>query len=95
MALDASDVSRIAHLARLSVTGPESAEVAARLGSILAMVDRLQAVETSGIAPMAHPLDAVQPLRPDTVTEANRRDDYQRIAPATEAGLYLVPRVIE
>jgi len=95
MALNESDVEKIAHLARLSITAAERAEVTARLGSILGMVDRLQAAETAGITPMAHPLDAVQPLRPDVVTETDRRDAYQQIAPATEAGLYLVPRVIE
>jgi aspartyl-tRNA(Asn)/glutamyl-tRNA(Gln) amidotransferase subunit C len=95
MALNESDVEKIAHLARLSLNAAERGEVTARLGSILGMVDRLQAADTAGIAPMAHPLDAVQPLRPDAVSEADHRDDYQRIAPATEAGLYLVPRVIE
>ena len=95
MALSESDVEKIAHLARLSISAAERAEVTARLGSILGMVDRLQAADTAGVAPMAHPLDAVQPLRPDEVTEPDRRDDFQRIAPATEAGLYLVPRVIE
>lgn len=95
MALNERDVEKIAHLARLSLTDAERGEVTARLGSILAMVDRLQAADTAGIQPMAHPLDAVQALRPDAVTETDHRDDYQRIAPATEAGLYLVPRVIE
>lgn len=95
MALTESDVEKIAHLARLSVTERERAEVTARLTSILGMVDRLQAAATAGVQPMAHPLDAVQPLRPDEVTETNHRDVYQRIAPAVEAGLYLVPRVIE
>lgn len=95
MALTESDVEKIARLARLSISAAERGEVAGRLDSILGMVDRLQAAATAGVAPMAHPLDAVQPLRADRVTESNRRDDYQRIAPATENGLYLVPRVIE
>lgn len=95
MALTESDVEKIARLARLSITAAERGEVTSRLGSILGMVDRLQAAATAGVAPMAHPLDAVQPLREDRVTETNHRDDYQRIAPATESGLYLVPRVIE
>lgn len=95
MALTESDVEKIARLARLSINAAERGEVTARLGSILGMVDRLQAAATAGVAPMAHPLDAVQPLREDRVTETNHRDDYQRIAPATESGLYLVPRVIE
>jgi aspartyl-tRNA(Asn)/glutamyl-tRNA(Gln) amidotransferase subunit C len=95
MALTESDVEKIARLARLRVTAAERTEVTARLGSILGMVDRLQAAATDGVAPMAHPLDAVQPLRADEVTETNHRDDYQRIAPAVENGLFLVPRVIE
>lgn len=95
MALSESDVEKIARLARLDVTASERAEVTTRLGSILGMVDRLQAVDTTGVTPMAHPLDAVQPLRADRVTETNRRDDYQRVAPAVENGLFLVPRVIE
>jgi len=95
MALTESDVEKIARLARLSINAAERSEVTARLGSILGMVDRLQAAATAGVDPMAHPLDAVQPLREDRVTETNHRDEYQRIAPATESGLYLVPRVIE
>ncbi len=95
MALTESDVEKIARLARLRISATERAEVTARLGSILGMVDRLQAAATAGIEPMAHPLDAVQPLRADRVTEPDRRDEYQRIAPAVESGLYLVPRVIE
>lgn len=95
MALTESDVEKIAHLARLSVSEGERAEVTRRLGSILSMVDQLQAAATAGVEPMAHPLDAVQPLRTDAVTETDHRDDFQRIAPAVESGLYLVPRVIE
>lgn len=95
MALTESDVEKIAHLARLSVTEQERTEVAARLTSILGMVDRLQAVDTAGAEPLAHPLDATQPLRADQVTETDRRDDYQRVAPAVENGLFLVPKVIE
>ncbi|MFZ5757891.1 MAG: Asp-tRNA(Asn)/Glu-tRNA(Gln) amidotransferase subunit GatC [Pseudomonadota bacterium] len=95
MALTESDVEKIARLARLRMGAGERAEVTARLGSILGMVDRLQAAATAGVAPMAHPLDAVQPLRADRVTETDRREQYQRIAPATDSGLYLVPRVIE
>lgn len=95
MALTESDVRKIAHLARLEIDDAATAEVTTRLGSILAMVDRLQSAATAGVEPMAHPLDATQPLRADRVTESDHRDDYQRIAPATAEGLYLVPRVIE
>ncbi len=65
------------------------------MNSILGLVDQMQAVDTSGIEPLAHPLEASQRLRPDQVTESNQRDRYQAIAPATENGLYLVPKVIE
>lgn len=95
MALTENDVVKIAHLARLSITALERTEVTDRLSRILTMVDRLQAADADGVTPMAHPLDAVQPLRADIVTESNHRDEYQQIAPATENGLYLVPRVLE
>ena len=65
------------------------------LGNILDLVDQLGAADTDSVAPMAHPLDAVQRLRADEVTETNQREAFQAIAPATENGLYLVPRVIE
>lgn len=95
MALTAADVAKIAHLARLQLSTEEEGRVTDRLNDILGMIDRLQAVDTSGIEPMAHPMDATQPLREDVVSEVNQRDAYQAIAPATEAGLYLVPKVIE
>lgn len=95
MSLTAADVAKIAHLARLQLSADEQDAVTARLNDILHLVDQLQAADTAGVLPMAHPMDATQPLREDVVTEANRRDAYQAIAPATEAGLYLVPKVIE
>lgn len=95
MALELKDVAKIAHLARLQVTDAEIPAVTQRLSTILELIEQLQAAPTDGIEPMAHPTDAVQRLRPDVVTETNRRDDYQRIAPAVEDGLYLVPKVIE
>jgi len=95
MALDKEDVIKIAHLARLQVAEAEISATTERLSSILGMIEQLQAAPTDGIAPMAHPTDAVQRLREDVVTETNHRDDYQKIAPATEDGLYLVPKVIE
>lgn len=95
MALTAADVAKIAHLARLELTADEEGQVTARLNDILGLIDRLQAADTTGTKPMAHPMDATQPLRDDVVTETNHRDAYQKIAPATEAGLYLVPKVIE
>lgn len=95
MALTATEVAKIAHLARLQLTAEEEGQVTARLNDILGLIDRLQAADTAGIEPLAHPVDAVQPLREDVVTESNHRDAWQAIAPATEAGLYLVPKVIE
>jgi aspartyl-tRNA(Asn)/glutamyl-tRNA(Gln) amidotransferase subunit C len=88
-------VDHIAHLARLAVSEEEAADYVAKLSRILAMVDQLQQVDTAGVTPMAHPLDMVQRLRPDAVTEADQRELVQRNAPRVEEGLYLVPRVIE
>jgi aspartyl-tRNA(Asn)/glutamyl-tRNA(Gln) amidotransferase subunit C len=95
MALSPDQVGRIAHLARLQLDDNEAAKVTASLNNILGLIDQLQAADTQGIEPMAHPVDAVQHLRPDVVTETNQRERYQQIAPAVEAGCYLVPRVVE
>ena len=95
MALDKNDVEKIAHLARLQINDTDIAEVAQRISNILGMIDQMQSVDTSAVSPMAHPFDAGQRLRADQVTETNQRDFYQRIAPATQDGLYLVPKVIE
>lgn len=99
MALELTDVKRIAHLARIDISDEEAGQTLGQLNQFFSLVEQMQAVDTSGVAPLAHPLSAVremqQRLRDDVVTEANRRDDYQRPAPATEAGLYLVPKVIE
>lgn len=95
MALKEDDVAKIAHLARLQVTDAEQSALCSRLTTILDLIEQLQAAPTDGIEPMAHPLDAVQRLRPDQVSETNQRDAYQAIAPAVEDGLYLVPKVIE
>jgi aspartyl-tRNA(Asn)/glutamyl-tRNA(Gln) amidotransferase subunit C len=99
MSLSDDQVRRIARLARLEVTPAEVKPVADRLNRILGLIEEMRAVDTAGIEPMAHPLDAQLPegqrLRPDQVTEKDRRDDYQAVAPATQDGLYLVPKVIE
>lgn len=95
MALERSDVEKIAHLARLGLEEAEIQRTTETLNDILGLVDRMQAVDTDGIAPLAHPLEATQRLRADAVTEENHREAYQAIAPAVEAGLYLVPKVIE
>ena len=95
MALQHADVQRAAHLARLGLTDDEAARYVDDLGRILEMVDVLQSLDTTGVAPLSHPLDATQRLRADEVTESNQRDQFQRCAPAVEDGLYLVPRVVE
>jgi aspartyl-tRNA(Asn)/glutamyl-tRNA(Gln) amidotransferase subunit C len=89
------DVRRIADLARLEVTAEEVDAVHGKLAAIFRLIDELAAVDTTGIEPMAHVLDAVLPLREDRVTEPDRHALFQSVAPAVEDGLYLVPRVIE
>ena len=95
MALDKSEVEKIAHLARLHISDADAAEVATRITDILALIDQMQSVDTESVEPLAHPLDAVQRLRADAVTEQDQRDALQTLAPASEDGLYLVPKVIE
>lgn len=95
MSLGAEDVRRIAHLARLAIAEESVPAYVRELSSIMALVERMNAVDTEGVEPLAHPLDMVQRLRPDEVTEGDQRETFQTIAPLTEAGLYLVPRVIE
>ncbi len=95
MALDAADVEKIAHLARLGIDADAVPGYVRNLSNILAFVEQLDTADTAGVEPLAHPLEAIQRLRPDAVTEANERDAFQAIAPQTEGGLYLVPRVIE
>jgi len=88
-------VEKIAHLARIALSDDDVPATTAKLSGILGLIDEMQAVDTDGIAPLAHPLETTQRLRPDEVSETNQREAYQTIAPATEAGLYLVPKVIE
>lgn len=95
MALERCDVEKIAHLARLGLDEGDLPRITDALNSILGLVDQMQAVDTRGIEPLAHPLEASQRLRADVVTERNQRDAYQAVAPATQDGLYLVPKVIE
>lgn len=95
MSLDAAAVEKIAYLARLGIDPADAPGYAQNLSDILAFVEQLNAVDTAGVEPMAHPLDATQRLRADVVTEEDRRDRFQAVAPQTEAGLYLVPQVIE
>jgi aspartyl-tRNA(Asn)/glutamyl-tRNA(Gln) amidotransferase subunit C len=93
--VDRSDIAKLAELARIEISDAAADKVAQSIGDVLALIDQLQAADTDGVAPMAHPLDAVQRLRADAVTETNQRESFQAIAPATADGLYLVPRVIE
>jgi aspartyl-tRNA(Asn)/glutamyl-tRNA(Gln) amidotransferase subunit C len=95
MSLSPDDVRRIARLARIALQPAESAAVTERLNGVLAMVEQIRRVDTSGIEPMAHAQDVVQPLREDSVTETDQRERYQAVAPAVEDGLYLVPKVVE
>lgn len=95
MSLERSDVVSIAHLARLAIAEDDIPAYARNLSNILDLVAQMNAVDTSDVEPMAHPLDMAQRLREDVVTEADQRDKFQAIAPAVEAGLYLVPKVIE
>jgi aspartyl-tRNA(Asn)/glutamyl-tRNA(Gln) amidotransferase subunit C len=93
--LTPEDIERLCRLARVEITPAEIDDVSAKLSSIVAMVGELQAVDTTGVVPMAHPLDRPQRLREDRVTETDRHELYQRNAPAVERDLYLVPKVIE
>jgi aspartyl-tRNA(Asn)/glutamyl-tRNA(Gln) amidotransferase subunit C len=95
MTLTLDDVRRIAHLARIDVDAQAVSDVHAKLEAIFAMINELQAVDTTGVEPMSHAQDVVLPLREDKVTETDRHADFQRVAPAVEDGLYLVPRVVE
>jgi len=99
MSLSPDQVRRIARLARIAVEPDEERGVTERLNQVLGLIDRLQAVDTAGVEPMAHALDAElavrQRLRPDAVSESDQRAALQQAAPALEQGLYLVPKVIE
>jgi aspartyl-tRNA(Asn)/glutamyl-tRNA(Gln) amidotransferase subunit C len=95
MPLDRDQVRKIAHLARLEISEAESASYAESLSRILGLIEQMNAVDTTGVEPMAHPNDAGLRLRADAVSEPDQRERFQAIAPATEAGLYLVPKVIE
>lgn len=95
MALTLDDVHRIAHLARIEIDAGAAAEVHAKLTAIFAMINELQAIDTTGIVPMSHAQDVALPLREDRVTEPDCHADFQAVAPAVEDDLYLVPRVIE
>ena len=95
MAFDKTEVEKVAQLARLHISDSEIDEVTGRITDILALIDQMQSVDTDTVVPLAHPLDLTQRLREDDVTEFNRRDELQLLAPEVEQGLYLVPIVIE
>jgi len=95
MALDKAEVEKIAHLAQLHISEFETREVTTRITDILALIDQMKSVDTDAIEPLAHPLDLVQRLRADKITEENQRDKLQQLAPASEDGLYLVPKVLD
>jgi len=95
MSLDLAAVRRIAALARIDITEAEATATRDQLNDIFAMIEAMQSVDTSGIAPMAHAQDVVAALRADVVTETDRHVDYQAVAPRVERALYLVPKVIE
>ena len=95
MSLDSNDVNKIAHLARLAIDEKDVPGYASNLSDILNLVEQMNSVDTDNVVPMAHPLDVSQRLREDVVTEEDQRENFQQIAPQVEAGLYLVPKVIE
>lgn len=100
MSLALTDIARLSKLAQLELTDQQAADALDKLNSIFALVEQMKAVDTTGVAPLSHPIAAWQDdlalrLREDRATEPNRRDDYQKTAPAVQDGLYLVPKVIE
>ncbi|MCK5396058.1 MAG: Asp-tRNA(Asn)/Glu-tRNA(Gln) amidotransferase subunit GatC [Gammaproteobacteria bacterium] len=95
MSIDVDEVRKIAKLAALNVKDEDLQSYADNLSNILGLVEQMSAVDTTGVTPMSHPFDAIQRLREDVVTDFDRRKDFQAIAPKTEDGLYLVPKVIE
>ncbi|SFU27174.1 Asp-tRNA(Asn)/Glu-tRNA(Gln) amidotransferase subunit GatC [Pseudoduganella namucuonensis] len=100
MSLTLSDVKRIANLAQLEMSETQAGTALEQLNGIFALAEQMQAVDTNGVAPLSHPLAAhmnniALRLREDVATEPNRREDYQKVAPKTEDGLYLVPKVID
>ena len=95
MSLTREDVQKLCVLARLEITPDEMADVLAKLSDIVGLVSQLEAEDTTGVVPMAHPLDQTQKLRSDQITETDEHQLYQKNAPLVEKDLYLVPKVIE
>lgn len=95
MSLSNEQVGHIARLARIALSDTELDATRAKLNGIFELIEQMQAVDTTGVEPMSHPQELATRLRPDLVTEPDRREAFQQIAPQTESGLYLVPKVIE
>ncbi len=95
MSIEVDEVKKIAKLACLKVDEADVQAYATNLSNILDLVAQMDAIDTTGVTPMSHPFDVVQRLRDDVVTDTNRREDFQAIAPKTEDGLYLVPKVLD
>jgi aspartyl-tRNA(Asn)/glutamyl-tRNA(Gln) amidotransferase subunit C len=99
MSLSLADIDRLAHLARLGLTPDERGRMCGQLNAFFDIVEKMRAVDTTGMTPLAHPVDVTGAmalrLRDDIASEPNQRDANQRSAPAVESGLFLVPRVIE
>ena len=95
MSIEKQTIENLATLARLAVDNKKVEEISQRLGSILQLVDQLQAADTSGLSELDHPLNEIQRLREDEINKPNMREAYQAIAPDTEDNLYLVPKVID
>jgi len=95
MSLTADDVKKIAYLARLGIAEQDVDNYVKDLSDVLGLMTQMGELDTKGVKPMAHPLDQMQRLREDVVTENDQRRHFQSIAPQTEAGLYLVPKVID
>ncbi|BAL22478.1 Asp-tRNA(Asn)/Glu-tRNA(Gln) amidotransferase subunit GatC [Azoarcus sp. KH32C] len=95
MSLSPEQVRRIAGLARIELADDDVEATRAKLNGIFGLIEQMQAVDTSGVEPMSHPQDLAQRLRDDVATETDRREAFQAVAPQTEGGLYLVPKVIE
>jgi len=99
MSLTPHDIARIANLARLELRSDESERMLTQLNGFFDIVETMRAVDTTGLQPLAHPIETIQAmalrLRDDAVSEANQREANQRSAPAVERGLFLVPKVIE
>ncbi len=95
MSLSLEQVRRVAQLARIEISDAEAETTRTQLNEIFTLIEAMQAVDTRGIEPMAHAQDLSQRLRDDVVTETDRREAYQAVSPEVEAGLFLVPKVIE